>query len=253
MNVEKYLRRIHLTDTPLPNEETLVRIHEHHLLHVPFGNIDIHFKRKLSLDENDLFEKIINQRREGFCYELNHLFHLLLAELGFESRMISCRIFTSEGFVGPEFDHMAIIVDLKSQWLLDAGFGDLFIHPLELIENKVQFDGRNYFKIESDDILGYILHMSANGSDFEKKYSFTLTAKSIKDFESSCIDKQIHPDSYFVQNTICTLPTQKGRMTIFNSKLIEKENELRTDTEIGNEDHLIEILRSKFGIDVPQL
>jgi len=126
MEVKKYLERIGFKDESLIDEETMIRIHEQHLHHVPFGNIDIHFKRKISLNKNDLFEKLVVHRREGFCYELNYLFHLLLIELGFESKMISCRIFTSEGFVGPEFDHTAIIVDLQNQWLLDVGFGDLF-------------------------------------------------------------------------------------------------------------------------------
>jgi len=250
MNVKKYLERINFTYTPLINEETLSRIHEQHVLHVPFGNIDIHFNRRLSLNNRHLFEKIVINQREGFCYELNYLFHLLLTELGFKSRMISCRIFTSEGFVGPEFDHMAILVDLKNQWLLDTGFGDLFIQPLELIDHKIQFDGRSYFKIEKDNDLEYILFMSADGIGFEKKYSFTLTPRSIADFESSCVDKQIQPDSYFVQNTICTLPTKIGRMTIFNSKFIERENELRQETTIESEDHLREILKGKFRISV---
>lgn len=249
MNVQKYLERIGFTGSPFINEEVLIRIHEQHVTHIPFGNTDIYFKRKLSLEETKLFEKLIVHHRDGFCYELNYLFHRLLTELGFKSRMISCRIFTSEGFAGPEFDHMAVIVDLKNQWLLDVGFGDLFIRSLELTEDKIQFDGRNYFKIEVDKDLEYILSMSADGINFEKKYSFTPIPRSIADFESSCVDKQINPNSYFVQNTICTLPIPGGRRTIFNSKFIEKENEQRNDLPIEDENHLRKILKSKFGIN----
>lgn len=253
MDVKKYLERIHFTDALLINEETLIQLHERHVRAVPFGNLDIHFKGKLSLNQKELFDKVVVRRREGFCYELNYLFHLLLIESGFQSKMISCRIFTSEGFAGPEFDHLAIIVDLGAQWLLDVGFGDLFIKPLKLIEDELQFDGRNYFKVEKETPLEYLLLMSSDGVEFEKKYSFTLTPRRISDFESSCVEKQTHPDSYFVQNTICTLPTEKGRMTIFNTKLIEKEHELRSDTVIESEDQLLEILRSKFGVDFVHL
>ncbi|HEY5822791.1 MAG TPA: arylamine N-acetyltransferase [Cyclobacteriaceae bacterium] len=250
MDVKKYLERIHFTDAPFINEETLSKIHEQHVLHVPFGCASIHFKRKLSLEPDELFKKIITHRHDGFCYELNYLFHLLLTELGFKSTMIASRIFTTEGIFGPEFDHLSLVVDLDERWLVDVGYGDLFITPLKLIESDIQFDGRNYFKIEKNEQSAYVLEMSANGTDFEKRYAFTLLPRTIADFEASCVDKQVNPSSYFVQNTLITLPTKNGRRTIFNNKFIEKENGLREEMIIENDEQLKAILKSKFGIIV---
>jgi N-hydroxyarylamine O-acetyltransferase len=246
MLVSNYLDRIRFNSTSPVTTETLFRLHEAHVFNVPFEDIDIHYKKRLSLKKEDLFDKVVNHNRGGFCYELNYLFHLLLTEFGFKSTIISCRIFTSEGFVGPEFDHMAIIIDSGKQWLLDVGFGDLFIQPIELIENKIQFDGRNYFKIEKNNELGYVLLMSSNQTEFEKKYTFTVISRNIEDFEDLCIDKEINPNSYFVQNTICTRPTPKGRMTIFNNKFIEKINHSKSELSIENDDHLKQILKDKF-------
>src|SRR6478735_4721885 len=100
MDVKKYLERIGFTHEALINAETLVRIHEQHVLQIPFGCASIHFKRKLSLTPDELFKKIITNRQDGFCYELNYIFHLLLTELGFKSTMIASRIFTTEGIFG---------------------------------------------------------------------------------------------------------------------------------------------------------
>lgn len=249
MNVKNYLERVGFIDFPLINTETLVRLHEQHVLTIPFGNSNIHFKKPLSLKPSELFKKVITHQQDGFCYELNYLFHLLLIELGFKNTLIASRIFTTEGIFGPEFDHLSLIVDLDERWLVDVGYGDLFIQPLKLQEG-IQYDERNYFKIEKNDRLGYVLEMSANGTDFEKRYAFTLIPRVISDFEPSCLDKQINPSSYFVQNTLITLPTKNGRRTIFNNKFVEKENELRNELLIENDNQLREILKEKFGIAI---
>jgi N-hydroxyarylamine O-acetyltransferase len=249
MDAKKYLNRIGFNGIPLVNEETLIRLHELHVLTIPFGNMDIHFNRQLLLQQDHLFDKIIMHRREGFCYELNYLFHCLLTELGFKNKMISSRIFTSDGFAGPELDHLSLVARInKKQWLVDVGFGDLFIRPLEVIKDKIQFDGRNYFKIESDQHGGYTLLMSSDNETFEKKYSFSLKARSIQEFESACYDKQINPNSYFVQNRICTRPTKHGRITIFNNKFVEKKNAEKRETIIEDDHHLQQLLRKEFGM-----
>ncbi len=250
MNVTQYLKRIGFNSTPLIDEETLRQLHSDHVFRIPFGCSNIHFGKRFSLKPDELFDKVIGRYQDGFCYELNYLFHLLLLELGFKSTLIASRIFTAEGIFGPEFDHLSLIVDLQERWLVDVGYGDLFITPLRLIENQIQFDGRNSFRIEKDKQFGYQLEMSSNGIDFEKRYAFTLTPRTILNFEPSCLDKQINPDSYFVQNTLITLPTKTGRMTIFNNKFVERDGEMRHDLTIENDDHLKAILQKRFGIAI---
>ena len=59
MDVQNYLERIGFSDAATADEETLKKIHEQHVMHVPFGNTDIHFKRQLSLNEDELFKKVV--------------------------------------------------------------------------------------------------------------------------------------------------------------------------------------------------
>ena len=37
----------------------------------------------------DLFRKVVEQKRGGYCFELNKLFFLLLKELGFDCRSVA--------------------------------------------------------------------------------------------------------------------------------------------------------------------
>ncbi|HEX8536198.1 MAG TPA: arylamine N-acetyltransferase, partial [Cystobacter sp.] len=109
---------------------TLRALHRRHIESIPFENLDIHSQRPIVLDEAAFFEKIIRQRRGGFCYELNGLFAALLRALGFQVAYLSGRV-SSDGVRddGPEFDHLLLEVTWNGSWLVDVGFGDAFAEP----------------------------------------------------------------------------------------------------------------------------
>ena len=88
MDKEKYLERIKYFGTLRADAECLTGLHQNHLFSIPFENLDIYTGKGISLDLEDIYQKIVLNRRGGFCYELNYLFHWLLNELGFNSRMI---------------------------------------------------------------------------------------------------------------------------------------------------------------------
>lgn len=247
MNVIKYLERIDYTGVIDVKDDVLTRLHKQHVHQVPFENLDIYYKRGFDLNIERVYKKIINDMRGGFCYELNLLFSWLLNEIGFSSRIIASRIFNEVGILGPEFDHMSVYVKTKKEFLLDVGYGDLFVTPIE-ITSGVQSDGRNYFRIDKWNQQEYLVSMSPDGVNFSKRYTFSLDVVKAEDFDIICLDKQTNPDSYFVKNVICTKPTETGRVTIFNNKLVEKEGELRIEKPIQTNESLIGYLKSKFGI-----
>ena len=47
---------------------------ERYMMTVPFENINVQNQVPISVNINDLLDKVINQHRGGFCYEMNHLF-----------------------------------------------------------------------------------------------------------------------------------------------------------------------------------
>src|SRR5436190_6783885 len=109
MNRKKYLQRIGIEKIDvLADLESLNFVQHQHLLHVPFENLDIHWKRPIVLDTDRFYKKIVDDGRGGFCYELNGLFNELLTAVGFHTHLVSGRVYNAERKPGPEFDHMAI-------------------------------------------------------------------------------------------------------------------------------------------------
>ncbi len=70
-NLQAYLQRIGYEGPVEPTLELLRTIHRLHLLAVPFENLDIHFGPPIHLNTAAFYEKIVNKKRGGFCYELN--------------------------------------------------------------------------------------------------------------------------------------------------------------------------------------
>ena len=89
--ISNYLNRIGFNRKPGVNIESLKALHKAHLFSVPFENLDIQNGVKLNLNTDHLFQKVVKNKRGGFCYELNSLFCWLLTEIGFDSRMVAAR------------------------------------------------------------------------------------------------------------------------------------------------------------------
>ncbi len=120
VDVQAYLERINYQGSTDPTLETLCAVHRAHMLAVPFENLDIPLRQPIVLDEELLFDKIVNRRRGGFCYELNGLFSALLREMGFNVQRLSARVADDEGGFGMEFGHMALVVQHQERLLADS-------------------------------------------------------------------------------------------------------------------------------------
>src|SRR2546427_7197223 len=104
MDAQSYLKRIVYRGSVRPSIDVLRRLHVRHLLSVPFENLDIHLGRPIILDQELFYNKIVRDRRGGYCYELNGCFAWLLRELGFRVSMLSARVAGKNGgFWSPLF------------------------------------------------------------------------------------------------------------------------------------------------------
>ena len=134
MDVEKYLARIGFSGAAEVSLKCLAQLQACHQLAVPFENHDVFRERKKVLETEVLFERIVNEKRGGWCHELNGLFSWLLGELGFSVKIVSASNFNPEKkeFNGM-FDHMALLVSLgEQQYLTDVGFGKFNAHYMPI-------------------------------------------------------------------------------------------------------------------------
>jgi N-hydroxyarylamine O-acetyltransferase len=244
---EAYLERIGIDGTPDVDADALRRLHVAHLTTVPFENLDIHLGVPIVLDANALVEKVSVRRRGGFCYELNGAFASLLTSLGYPTTLLEARVVGASGELGIRFDHLCLRVDLDRPYLVDVGFGDNFLEPLELQPGLEQDDPAGAFTIV--DQGDGVRELWRDGA---AAYRFFAQPRELEDFEPGCRFHQTSPDSHFTQGPVCTLPTEDGRITIAGSTLIETVGEERTEATLDDL-ALRAAYRDRFGIELDRL
>ncbi|SPZ56773.1 Arylamine N-acetyltransferase [Serratia quinivorans] len=251
MDRQRYLQHIGFAGIPKPDLLTLQQLHRGHMLKVPFENLSIIYHQGIHLEEEALFSKIVERNRGGFCYELNRLFAALLKDIGFNVHFISGEIRARDGSFGPPFDHMALMVELDQPYLVDVGFGDSFLTPLKITTTEQQPQTSGTFHLEQEGETYYLERRNGdNRSHAKTLYRFTLQPREPGEFDGMCHYHSTSPQSHFTQRLVCSRPTENGRVTISENKLIITEDHQRHESTLHSEDERRAALMRYFGIDL---
>lgn len=250
-NLDKYLERINYSGSTKATEETLHGLHICHTLNVPFENLDVFYGRSPLLDEASLYNKIVLNRRGGYCFEMNGIFSIVLKKMGFKVTDLLARV-TIDGMNYTAKTHQVLLVETgNTRWLADVGFGnDGIIAPLRLdIENGQKQFAHEYRIIKETRFGGYLLQKKA-GDAYNSLYAFTLEACSLDDFIMSNHFTATFSGSFFKMMRMCTMPTKEGRITLTDThyKFVSDGN--ISETSLKNEDEFQRYLIKNFKLDL---
>jgi len=248
INNEAYLQRIFYNGPTSVSLQTVTQLQKAHLLHVPFENLDIHQQVPIRLDIDQIYSKVVNRQRGGFCYELNGLFYELLKSLGFEVRRISTRVY-NDGEYGPEYDHLATVATIDGkEYLTDVGFGEFTFSPLQLDTTKPQHDERGTFRIDRYEEIYYRVS-KLKDNVWKPLYIFENRHRKFNEFEAMCHYHQTSPESHFTQKRLITRPTNNGRITLTDDTLrITQNSQPAQEKPVNHPEEFATYLFSYFGI-----
>jgi len=250
MDVDAYLRRIAYDGTREPSATTLRALHRCHLFTVPFENLDIPLGTPIMLQLDSIYDKLVQRRRGGFCYELNGLFCELLRALGYPVQILSARVRREDGGFGPEFDHMLLKVQLEEPWLVDVGFGDSFVDPIIFHAGGAdQVNGHRYVVLPMDDEW-QLLREDDKGR--VPLYVFRDLPHELHEYGDMCIFHQSSPESHFTHSWICSRATPDGRITVANMRLIITRGMAREERELRSEEELRRCLIDLLGMHLEE-
>ena len=153
MDVAAYLDRIRAPKPGRPTLDMLSGLALAHLYSVPFENLDIADGRRLSVDPEAIYAKLVTRRRGGFCYELNGLFSALLRELGYDVTLLAAQV-PEPRDGGPRHDraHLVLLIELDGPWLVDVGWGEAYRRPFALRAGNEHTDAQlGTYRLEETD------------------------------------------------------------------------------------------------------
>ena len=248
MDIDAYLQRIDQRGSVTPSFECLYALHRAHLLAVPFENLDIHLGRRIALDEATLFEKVVSQRRGGYCYELNGLFSGLLSGLGFRVTRLAADIPAESGGCGFGFDHLILLVELDDRWIVDVGFGDSYRAPLNLDARVEQSGvGASRYRITEHD-QRWKFEAAGETGTWSVDYDCDLSPRRLSDFRPACDYYELNPASGFRRKRITSRGTETGHVSLTNDRLIITTDGARRELPLASESDYLRGLKDHFGI-----
>ena len=251
MDIQAYFRRIGLPeDTKVePTGAFLSTLQYQHVISVPYENLDIIAHRPLSLEVPDLYKKIVLDRRGGYCFEANALFKALLLALGFPVRSYFARYLRGEADIPVRRHHVLAVDAVDGTYICDVGIGQTAPRfALLWEEGLVQRQGGEAYKLERDEVLGWVLWEEKDGA-WCRYFSFTEDVALDIDFIQPSFYCELHPASPFNKTAIVAVKTPKGRKAINDRTFkIFQNGALTHEEEISTDARFTEVLREHFGI-----
>ena len=254
MELGAYLDRIGYGGPVRPDLATLRGLHRAHLLAIPYENLDVQLGRPLTPDPAAAYDKIVRQRRGGWCYEMNGLMGWALGEIGFSiTRMAggAMRELRGDFVVG---NHLVLRVDLPGEpdpWIADVGFGDGILDPFPLRPADLTAEGHK-FRLEAMDGGWWRFHNHEFGG--AKSFDFQLEPADPALLAEKCAWLQSTPESPFLLNVICQRWRGDGEILQLLGRTYRQITPgVRNERTVASADELMAVLKDDFTLDVPEI
>ena len=246
---EAYLQRINYTKEVNVTIECLIDIHYTQLFTIPFENFDIFLGRAIELEPKKLVHKLVQNKRGGYCFELNGLFLMALQSFGFDARALLARVHVTGTPTG-RGHQFSLITFQGNQWIADVGFGSNTPRgPIPLVLNQPTTNYGQTVRLVDTQHYGIMLQIR-NGAIWEDLYSFDLDYVCPGDIEYGNYYNSTSQNSFFVRARVAALPVKDGVITLFNNTLKRTLGGKEIQIQLEENQQYIESLEAHFGIEL---
>ena len=247
-NLDAYLRRINYAGSIAPTLETLQAIHRLHVNAIPFENLDPLMERPVRLQLSDIEQKLLLERRGGYCLEHNLLLKANLESMDYAVTAVGAGVLWGHeaGYEPQQHSHIGLLVDVNGvTWLTDVGFGGPTPSaPIRLREGEHDTPHGKYRL--SGGFPKWRLEAEVTG-EWRPLYEFTTSAMSEGDL--------VAMNDYAMQRHRETLLVARvdgsKRHALRNTRLRTHENGETTERMLTNLLEIRDALTNVFAIQLP--
>lgn len=255
IELARYLARIGLAGPCPPTLDTLHALTAAHAQAIPFENIDVLLGRPIHLEPAALFDKLVSDRRGGYCFEQNGLLLAVLQQLGFDVRPLGARVRLNQPDrrVPTPRTHMLLEVRVDgSAWITDVGVGTgSLTRALRLQPDVEQPTPHDTRRLQRE--AGRWYHQLRHHQAWVDVYEFTEDELPFIDRKVGNWYTSTHPDSTFRHRLTAARAAPDGsRWTLANLQLSQHRHDGSAYNEtLGSAPALREALDQHFGIHLP--
>ena len=205
----RYLRVLDLPSAPhsLAQVSEIIR---RHLATFPFSSVGPMLGDDLPLEPEALYERIVVDRRGGYCFEQNALLFAVLQELGFAMELYLGRVIYNQD-THPALTHRISILSWQGKrFLLDVGFGPLGPDVPVPMEANAAIQGSQFLYRVHEASAG-VFHLQYLKDDaYFSLYKFEQARYGASDCEVGHFYSHKHPRATFLNHLVVsrTLPDE---------------------------------------------
>lgn len=264
--IKNYFKRLGLSweEKTEPSLALLNQLIEAHQKSVPFESLDVYWnKLPISLKIEDLYHKIVEKNRGGYCFEINTLFVCLLRSLGYDAWSCFCRVVRGMD-LHRAVTHGANIVSLEGKtYFCDVGFGGPMPCQAVLLESgrHQMIGGEEYWPLQEEHGWWALMRMRKGSQDDYD--SGTLCGEQLEIlFHEGLVDPMDYlplnayvserEESIFRQRMRVNLRTDCGYKDIGDMVFTVKENGIVTRKTMESEEERLAVLKEHFGLDLKE-
>ena len=244
-----YFARIHAGEAT-SSYGALAEVQRSHRLAIPFENLDIHLGRGISLDPQDLFDKLVTRRRGGYCFEQNALLLGMLQSLGFEARPLLARVWLNAPETPPRTHTLNLVHVEGEDFIADAGFGGSYVPPLPLVADEVvkTADGARHRLVRAGE-HGWMLQRDP-GNGWAKQYSFTTDKIWQADLDAANHWTATRPGTRFTTLRLASGTLADGYVSLNERTLTVNRMGVPEAREIGSAEEYRQVLEETFTLSL---
>jgi N-hydroxyarylamine O-acetyltransferase len=252
LDLPAYFDRIGWDGREGRTHDTLAGLLRAHMTAIPFENLDVLLGRTIRLDLDGLQQKLVRDRRGGYCFEHATLFAAVLETLGFAPVRHTARVVMVAARSEAARTHMILTVPLaEGTFVVDPGFGSLAPRvPVPLAAGARVEAGTEAHWMERDG--DYWLLRTTSGDKDADCWVTTFDRDNVIDFEVGNHFTSTYPSSPFRSRLMLRALTADGRVTVMNRDLTIRRGLDAQTTQIADRAALRALLAEHFGIDLPE-
>ncbi|THX07287.1 cysteine proteinase [Aureobasidium pullulans] len=242
----------------------------HQICAIPFENLSLHYSHNLSISTSatDVYHKLVERKRGGYCMENTTLLYHILLTLGFTVYATGGRVLkavqpisSEQEYIGEHWNHMVLILTLSSpsseKYILDAGFSNMSpIAPIPLLHNaEIRNSGFSRVRlVREGQMWRYQVKYSDLGA-WISAYEFSTLPFTAADFVMMSYFTSKSEDSWFTKEVVVARMERDeegrcvGDVTLFGGKLkrrVDGKSEVIAVCETERE--RVEVLEREFGV-----
>lgn len=249
-NIQYYLASVSVMQ-PEASIRFIKELQQDHLGTFPFSNLGVLLQEDLPLESQVLFDRVVKNKRGGYCFEQNKILFEVLKYHEFQCDIALGRVLHNRDIDVPRTHRITKVIIADRTYIVDVGFGPLCPRePLLLNTEEPQNQGDAVYRIIQPDLGRYFLQKYEVDGWFTL-YSFDNGTYSEADCLCGHHYSSTHPDATFVNNLVVSRKSYDDVRFLRNDEFHRIRGGTTEITGVSSKDNLGVILMQEFGLNLP--